>query len=119
MENTNINKAKTVLTTIIIEIVNILIIIAMAILSKDFILGPWTNALIIVILLSIANTILWPIFTRILMRLFIITFGIGALLLNGIMFYGVAYYLPGVTIGLGGALVATLFINIAKHLYTI
>ena len=116
MENTNINKAKTVLTTITIEIVNILIIIAMAILSKDFILGPWTNALIIVILLSIANTILWPIFTRILMRLFIITFGIGALLLNGIMFYGVAYYLPGVTIGLWGALVATLFINIATTL---
>ena len=53
------------------------------------------------------------------MRLFIITFGIGTLLLNGIMFYGVAYYLPGVKIGLVGALVATLFINIAKHLYTI
>lgn len=119
MANTNksnVNKAKIILTTIIIEIVNILIILAMPMLSDDFILGPWINAIIIVVLLSIANTILWPIFTRILMRLFIITFGIGALLLNGIMFYGVAYYLPGVKIGLGGALIATLFINIATTL---
>ena len=41
------------------------------------------------------------------MRFFIITFGIGALLLNGLMFYGVAYYLPEVKIGIGGALIAT------------
>lgn len=49
-------------------------------------------------------------------EVFIITFGIGALLLNGLMFYGVAYYLPEVKIGIGGALIATLFINIATTL---
>ena len=65
MENTNISKVKTVLTTIIIEIISILIIIAMAILSEDFTLGSWINAIIIIVLLSVANIILWPIFTRI------------------------------------------------------
>lgn len=50
------------------------------------------------------------------MRLFIVTFGIGALILNGIMFYGVAYYLPGVKITLVGALITTLAMNIATTL---
>ena len=119
MENTNysnVNKAKIILTSIITGIINILIVIAMPMLSADFVLGPWTNAIIIIVLLTVANTILWPIFTKILMRFFIITFGIGALLLNGLMFYGVAYYLPEVKIGIGGALIATLFINIATTL---
>ena len=119
MENTNysnVNKAKIILTSIITGIINILIVIAMPMISADFVLGPWTNAIIIIVLLTVANTILWPIFTKILMRFFIITFGIGALLLNGLMFYGVAYYLPEVKIGIGGALIATLFINIATTL---
>ena len=119
MENTNysnVNKAKIILTSIITGIINILIVIAMPMLSADFVLGPWTNAIIIIVLLTVANTILWPIFTKILMRFFIITFGIGALLLNGLMFYGVAYYLPEVKIGIGGSLIATLFINIATTL---
>ena len=119
MENTNysnVNKAKIILTSIITGIINILIVIAMPMLNADFVLGPWTNAIIIIVLLTVANTILWPIFTKILMRFFIITFGIGALLLNGLMFYGVAYYLPEVKIGIGGALIATLFINIATTL---
>ena len=46
MENTNysnVNKAKIILTSIITGIINILIVIAMPMLSADFVLGPWTN----------------------------------------------------------------------------
>lgn len=63
MENTNysnVNKAKIILTSIITGIINILIVIAMPMLSADFVLGPWTNAIIIIVLLTVANTILWP-----------------------------------------------------------
>ncbi len=110
------NKIEVILTTLITEIINIIIILAIALISKDFVLGTPINAIIIVLLLSIADTLLWPIFTRILMRFFIITFGIGALILNGVMFYAVAYYLPGVKISLVGALITTLLINIATTL---
>ena len=44
MENTNysnVNKAKIILTSIITGIINILIVIAMPMLSADFVLGPW------------------------------------------------------------------------------
>ncbi len=74
MENTNysnVNKAKIILTSIITGIINILIVIAMPMLNADFVLGPWTNAIIIIVLLTVANTILWPIFTKILMRFFL------------------------------------------------
>ena len=113
MKSSNVN---VILTTLITGITNILIILAIALISNEFILGSPINAIIILVLLSIANIILWPIFTRILMRLFIITFGIGALILNGVMFYGVAYYLPGVKITLIGALITTLAMNIATTL---
>ena len=109
-------KNKLILTTTITEIANILIIITIALISDEFILGSPINAIIIVLLLSVVNTLLWPIFTRILMRLFIITFGIGALILNGLMFYGVAYYLPEVKITIVGALITTLLINIGTTL---
>ena len=113
MKSSNVN---VILTTLITGITNILIILVIALISNEFILGSPINAIIILVLLSIANIILWPIFTRILMRLFIITFGIGALILNGVMFYGVAYYLPGVKITLIGALITTLAMNIATTL---
>lgn len=113
---TNINKAKIIIIPIIIGIINILLIIAMSKISKDFVLGNWTNAIAIILLLTLVNSILWPIFTKILMRFFIITFGIGALLLNGIMFYGVGYILPEVKISLEYALIATLIINISTTL---
>ena len=54
MENTNqsnVNKAKIILTSITIGIVNILIVLAMPMLSDDFVLGRWTNAIIIIFLL--------------------------------------------------------------------
>ncbi len=113
MKSNNVN---VILTTLITGIINIIIILAIALISKDFVLSTPINAIIIVLLLSIVNTLLWLIFTRILMRFFIITFGIGALILNGLMFYAVAHYLPGLKITLIGALITTLSINIATTL---
>ncbi len=111
-----ISNVNVVLTTFLTGITNIFIVLAMSLISRDIVLGQPVNAVIIIVLLSVVNTILWPIFTRILMRLFIITFGIGALILNGLMFYGVSYYLPGVKISLAGALITTLIMNIAVTL---
>ncbi len=65
MENTNqsnVNKAKIILTSITIGIANILIVLAMPMLSDDFVFGPLDKCNNYNLFLTIANTILWPIF---------------------------------------------------------
>ena len=52
----------------------------------NFTQNNFTNAVVFTIFLSIINAILWPILTRILMPFLVFTFGVGSLILNGVIF---------------------------------
>ena len=52
----------------------------------DFTPGRFSDVIVFIIFISIANSILWPILTRILMPFLVLTFGIGSLILNGLIF---------------------------------
>ena len=52
----------------------------------NFTQNNFTNAVAFTIFLSIINAILWPILTRILMPFLVFTFGVGSLILNGVIF---------------------------------
>lgn len=69
----------------------------------------WVTALIVVIILGIINALLWPILTRILLPFLVFTFGVGSLLLNVLLFWIVAYIVPGITIS-GNAIIIAPFI---------
>jgi len=97
-----ISSMKTAITTVLLVLANMAIVIFVDYISADFTLGPWYNSFIIVIGVSIANSLLWPIFRRFLMKFIILTFGIGALLINSIIFYIVSYFIPGVSMGFYG-----------------
>ena len=93
--------------------------------STDFNIGPWYNALLIVIAFTVANAILWPVFRRFLMKFIILTFGIGALALNSTIFYISTYFIPGVYVGFYGfwqvpivmAIITTFATNITNTNY--
>ena len=97
-----ISSMKTAITTGLLVLANMAIVIFVDYISADFTLGPWYNSFIIVIGVSIANSLLWPIFRRFLMKFIILTFGIGALLINSLIFYIVSYFIPGVSMGFYG-----------------
>lgn len=97
-----ISSMKTAITTVLLVLANMAIVIFVDYISADFTLGPWYNSFIIVIGVSIANSLLWPIFRRFLMKFIILTFGIGALLINSIIFYIVSYFIPEVSMGFYG-----------------
>ena len=99
IKNQLISSLKSLITTILIILSNSLAVIFVDYISEDFIMGPLYNAIIIVIAFSIANAILWPIFRRFLMKFIILTFGIGALILNSVIFYISTFFIPGVSVG--------------------
>ena len=101
-KNKIISSLKTVITTILLVLANIAAIYFVDYISTDFNIGPWYNALIIVISFTVANAILWPVFRRFLMKFIILTFGIGALVLNSTIFYIATYFIPGVFVGFYG-----------------
>ena len=101
-KNQLISSLKTIITTVLIILANIVAVIVVDYISTDFSIGPMYNALIIVISVSIANSLLWPIFRRILMKFIILTFGIGALVINSLIFYIATYFIPGVYVGFYG-----------------
>ena len=101
-KNTVISSLKTVISTVILVLANIVAIVAVDYISADFTVGPLYNVLLIIIAFTVANAILWPIFRRFLMKYLILTFGIGAIFLNSVIFYVATYFIPGVHVGFYG-----------------
>ena len=91
------NLIKSSIIVILTIIANIVTIIVFSIIFDTFQLGNWYNAVIITIGVIIANTIVWPVLRRLLMKFIVLTFGIGALIINSLIFYGVCCLIPGVT----------------------
>jgi uncharacterized membrane protein YvlD (DUF360 family) len=110
------NTFKTALMVIILAIANILAIIGMSLIFENFILGEWTNAILITIGIVISNILIWPIITRFLMKFMIITFGIGALAINAAIFYLISYLIPGVSVDIGGSFLIPLVLAIVTTL---
>ena len=52
----------------------------------DFTIGHFSSVFMFVIFICIFNALLWPILTNILMPFLVLTFGIGTLILNGMIF---------------------------------
>jgi len=101
-KNQLISSLRTIITTVLLILANIAAVIFVDYISTDFSVGPLYNSLIIVIAVSIANSLLWPIFRRFLMKFIILTFGIGSLLINSVIFYIATYFIPGVYVGFYG-----------------
>lgn len=102
LKNKIITYLKSTITTLLLLLANTLAVIFVDYISTDFTVGPAYNAILIVIAFSIANTLLWPIFRRFLMKFIILTFGIGSLFLNSLIFYIATYFIPHVYVGFYG-----------------
>ena len=101
-KNQLISSLKTIIITILLILANIAAVLFVDYISSDFTVGPLYNSLIIVIAVAVANSLLWPIFRRFLMKFIILTFGIGSLFINSVIFYIATYFIPGVHVGFYG-----------------
>ena len=113
IKNRIISSLRTIISTLLLVIADVVAIYAVDYISADFTIGPWYNAIIIVIAFAIANALLWPIFRRYFMKIIIFTFGIGSLFINSIIFYIAALFVPGVETGLYGILQVPIVMAIA------
>ena len=104
IKNRIISSLRTIITTLLYVIANIAAVFTVDYISADFTIGPEYNAVLIVIVVAIANSLLWPIFRRFMMKIIIFTFGIGSLLLNSVIFYIASLFIPGVSAGIYGVL---------------
>ena len=124
-KNKIISSLKTMLTTALIVLANIAAVAFVDYISADFNYSNWYDPIIIVIAITIANSILWPIFRRFLMKFILLTFGIGAIFINSLIFYIATYPIPGVYVGFYGfwqvpivmAIVTTFMTNITNTNY--
>lgn len=58
----------------------------------------FTTALIVIILLSLINAIIWPMISYISLRFIVFTLGFGSFLINGLILYAISLFIPGVYI---------------------
>lgn len=107
------NTIKSIIILLLLVIANVSVVIATSYICGNFTLGPWYNAVIITVGVGIANMIIWPIVPRYLTKFVTFTFGFGALIVNSIIFYGVTYFIPGVSVGAYEAFVVPLTMAIA------
>ncbi len=118
IKNKIITSFKTIITTLLLFLSNIVALYILDYISTDFTIGPWYNGIIIVIAVAIGNSLLWPIFRRFLMKIIIFTFGIGSLFINSIIFYITSLFIPGVSAGIYGILQVPLGMAIATTFIT-
>ena len=107
-----ISLLRTIITKGLFLVATILAIYLTDYISGSFSIGPWYNAIIIVIAMNVANSLLWPIFRRFFMKIIIFTFGIASIFINSIIFYIAASFVPGVSTGTYGILQVPLVITI-------
>ena len=92
----------TLKRSLIIFIGNILGIYLISFLGLGVKVGDFDDILLFVIFISLINSIFWPLLTRILLPFFVLTFGLGSLILNGFLleFFGPLFdiYLSGFAI---------------------
>ena len=112
-KNKLLSSLKRIISSILLILANTVAVIFVDYISTDFTMGPIYNSVIIVIAFSIANSLLWPLFRRFLMKFIILTFGIAALFINSLIFYISTYYIPGVSMGFYGVLQVPIVIAIA------
>lgn len=125
IKNRIISSLKTMITTILIALANMAAVIFVDFISTDFNYIYWYTPILIVISVTVANSILWPIFRHFLMKFIILTYGIGALFINSLIFYIATYFIPGVYVGFYGfwqvpivmAIVTTFMTNITNTNY--
>ncbi len=118
IKNKIISSLKTIITTILFFLANVISLYLLDYISTDFTIGPWYNAFIIVITVGIGNSLLWPIFRRFLIKIIIFTFGIGSLFINSIIFYISSFFIPGVSAGIIGVLQVPFMMAIATTFIT-
>ena len=71
--------------SLIIFIGNIIGIYLIFLLGLGVEISPYSSLILFVIFISLINAILWPILTKIAMPFLVLTFGIGTLILNGLL----------------------------------
>ena len=71
--------------SLIVFIGNILGIHLIAYLGLGVEVGEYGSVALLVIFISLVNALLWPILTRIAMPFLVLTFGVGTLILNGLL----------------------------------
>ena len=118
IKNRLISSLSTIITTLLFVMGDLAAIYLVDYISADFSIGPWYNAILIVIAVAVANALLWPIFRRFLMKIIIFTFGIGSLFINSIIFYIASYFIPGVSVGIYGILQVPIMMAIATTFVT-
>ena len=79
--------------SLIVFIGNVLGIYLISFLGLGVKFSYFDDILLLVLFISLINAILWPILTRIAMPFLVLTFGVGALILNGLLlqFFGPAF----------------------------
>lgn len=102
IKNRFISYLKTIITTLLIILANIGAICFTDYISTDFTVGIWYNSIIIVVATYVANSLLWPLFRKFLMKFFIFSYGIGVLITSCVIFYIATYFIPGVYVGFYG-----------------
>ena len=112
-KHTFLSYLRTAITLILLILTNALVIIGMTYLCGDFTIGKWYNAFIIVIAMTIVNTILWPIFQKFFMKFMVVTLGIGSLFINAIILYIACYFIPNVNIGFYASVEVPIVMSIA------
>lgn len=100
MANNILTPLNTLISDVLIVLANAVTVLFMPLICSDFTVGSWYNSVFLVIGVGIANVILWPIFTKLLMKFITLTFGIGALIANASIFLIVSLFIPGVSMGI-------------------
>ena len=76
---------KSAYRTIVVFIGNAIGLYLANFLGVGFSIKSFGAALVLALILGIINTIFWPLLTRILMPFLVLTFGVGSLVLNGVI----------------------------------
>jgi len=94
---------------LLVWILNAIALLAVAYFVPDIYVAGFTTALVAALVIGLVNVLVKPILVLLTLPITILTLGLFILVINGLLFYGVGYWLEGfevqtLTAGIIGAL---------------
>jgi len=101
-------------------LISALAIFAIALYLPGFEVDSFTTALIVAFVLGIVNAVIKPVLTILTLPITIVTLGLFSFVINALLIWGVAYFVPGFTItGFAPALIAAIALWLINTLVSV
>lgn len=112
----NFNLKRTVARSSIVFIANVIVLYIISFLNIGVHIDSFEVAVLTTLIIAIVNSLSWPVLSKIFLPFLVFSFGVGNLILNGLMIYFLSFFIDGFIVKGYGIILGPFFMSFVTTL---